>query len=105
MNGSTAQAAAERHLQVALQTAIDIAVHILAEDTARPPDEYGAAFLALGDLGVFDAELAARLRMAAGMRNVLVHDYLEVDSSLVWQAIENLGDLDAFAAAVDRYLS
>ena len=38
------QAQAERHLQLALQCAIDIALHILADDTDRTPDDYRTAF-------------------------------------------------------------
>lgn len=37
------QAQAERHLQLALQCAIDIALHILAEDTDRTPEDYGTS--------------------------------------------------------------
>lgn len=38
------QAQAERHLQLALQCAIDIALHILADDTDQTPEDYGSAY-------------------------------------------------------------
>lgn len=98
------QAAAERALQIAIQAALDVANHILAEDSDVTPEDYGAAFTALDPLGVIDRELAERLRAAAGLRNVLVHMYLEVDATKVWEAIESLGDLEAFAEAIERYL-
>lgn len=97
---------AERHLQIALQAALDVALHIAAEDAGRTPEDYGDAFVLLGELGVLDPDLARRLRAPAGMRNVLVHGYAELDEALVWAALEDLGDLDAFAqqvsAAIDR---
>lgn len=96
--------AAERDLQLALQAMIDIAVYILAEDSSRTPEDYGGAFLAIAELGVIDPELAARLRSAAGMRNLLVHDYLALDPARVWDGIEHIDDLVAFGAAVERYL-
>lgn len=98
------QAQAERHLQLALQCAIDIALHIAAEDIDRAPEEYGSAFLLLGDHGVLAVDLAVRLRRAAGLRNLLVHAYLEVDPRLIWRYLDQLGDLDAFAAATVGYL-
>jgi hypothetical protein len=98
------RAAAERLVQLAVQSAIDIAVHVIAEDSGKTPEEYGAAFLALAERGVIDAGLAERLRSAAGMRNVLVHEYLDVDRSRVWEVVEHPDDLVAFCAAVERYL-
>lgn len=104
MDDEMVRTAAERHLQVAIQAAADVANHILAEDSDLTPEDYGAAFVALAKLGVIDQGLAERLRAAAGLRNVLVHLYLDVDPDRVWEAIEGLDDLEAFAAVVERYL-
>ena len=98
------QAQAERHLQLALQCTIDIALHILAEDTDRTPEDYGTALRELATVGVLDRDLADRLRLAAGLRNVLVHAYLDVDPTRIWTHLGRLGDLENFAQAVDTYL-
>ncbi|MDP8970162.1 MAG: DUF86 domain-containing protein [Actinomycetota bacterium] len=60
------EAQAERHLQLAIPSAIDIAMHVLAEDSAETPKDYGAAFTLLASHGLLD-----RLRLAAGLRNIL----------------------------------
>ncbi len=78
------QAQAERHLQVAVQSAIDIALHILAEDSSETPEDYATAFLLLARIGLIDRPLADGLRSAAGLRNVLVHTYLDVDPRRLW---------------------
>jgi uncharacterized protein YutE (UPF0331/DUF86 family) len=98
------QAQAERHLQIAIQAAIDIAIHMLAEDTAATPEDYGSAFLLLAGQRVIPAPLAQRLRRAAGLRNILVHAYLDIDPHQVWRHLADVGDLLAFAAAVETYL-
>lgn len=98
------QAQVERHLQLAIQSAIDVQLHILAEDTAETPEDYGSGFELLARQGVIDGELAGRLRSAAGLRNILVHGYLDVDPDLLWGHLERLGDLEAFADAAQRYL-
>lgn len=98
------QAQAERHLQLAIQSAIDIALHVVAEGSPETPETYGSAFAQLGDQGVLDEALAGRLRRATGLRNLLVHGYLDVDPMLVWKHLDHLGDLRAFAAAIEAYL-
>ncbi|MBI4728351.1 MAG: DUF86 domain-containing protein [Acidobacteria bacterium] len=98
------QAQAERHVQLAVQSAIDVALHIVAEASAATPEEYGAGFIELGRLGIIAPDLAERLRAAAGLRNVLVHAYLDVDPARIWEHIEDVGDLRDFAAAIDAFV-
>lgn len=98
------RAQVERHLQLAIQAAIDIAMHVLAVDTARLPEDYGSAFVLLGEEGLLDPDVAAALRDAAGMRNVLVHGYVEIDDATVWHSLDRLDDLRQFAAAVLRHV-
>lgn len=38
----------------------------------------------------------------AGMRNILVHEYLEIDPRHVWRALGRLDDLRTFADASRR---
>lgn len=98
------QAQAERHLQLAIQAALDIANHILAEDSAETPEDYASTFTLLGRIGVVEEGLAGRLRASVGLRNILVHAYLDVDPVLVWESMEHLSDLEEFASTVDAYL-
>ncbi len=100
-----AQAQVERHLQVAIQGAIDVALHVVADDTDRTPDDYGSAFVLLAEIGVIGPELAGRLRVATGLRNLLVHAYLDIDPDRLWAHLDHLDDLEAFASAVTRYLA
>lgn len=99
------QAQAERHLQIALQTAIDVALHIVATETDATPDDYGSAFTALADSGVIPPDLGSRLRLAAGLRNILVHAYLDVDPERIWAQLARLDDLVSLASHVDAHLS
>ena len=56
-------------------------------------------FKALADAGHIEADLAERLARAAGLRNLLVHVYLDLDDRQVFAALERLDDLRAFAQA------
>lgn len=99
---SQARSAAERLVQISIQICIDIAAHLIAERGPKMPDDYRGVFAALSP--GLDPELAERLANAVGMRNVLVHGYLEVDDELVWDAIAHLDDLRQFAAFAARQL-
>lgn len=91
--------ATERALQLAIQACIDVAGHLVAElDLPLPPD-YRSLFPELTAAGL-DSDLAARLGDATGLRNILVHDYLDLDKNVIWGALDHLDDLRGFAAFV-----
>ncbi|HVX32481.1 MAG TPA: DUF86 domain-containing protein [Solirubrobacterales bacterium] len=96
--------ATEHALQTAVQICIDVGAHLIAEQGLSTPADYRAVFRILGSVGL-DAELAERLGNAAGMRNVIVHEYLSVDDDFVWEALENLDDLREFAAFTQQHLA
>lgn len=98
------QAQAERHLQLALQAVIDVALHLVAEETPEVPTGYGGAFPILAGRGILDRALADRLKEAAGLRNILVHGYLDVDPARIWTHVGELSDLERYAAAVVAHL-
>lgn len=95
--------AAQHALQLAIQACIDIGAHVIAELGLRAPDDYRSVFESLIDAGL-DLELAKRMAAAAGMRNILVHGYLDVDDEAVWNALAELDDMRQFATAVQQML-
>ncbi|HSL08004.1 MAG TPA: DUF86 domain-containing protein [Pseudonocardiaceae bacterium] len=84
----------------AIEAGIDVAQHVCASEGWGPPRDNGDAIRLLGAHGVLSVDLADRLRRAVGFRNVLVHDYIEVDDGIVLERLANLADLDDFVAVV-----
>ncbi|MDH4192445.1 MAG: DUF86 domain-containing protein [Betaproteobacteria bacterium] len=96
--------AVERGLQLCAQNVLDIATHITTAAELDSPD-YASTIDRLTELGVLPAEFAARLRLIAGFRNVLVHGYLRVDLAVVEKVLaERLPELEQFARYIDAYL-
>jgi uncharacterized protein YutE (UPF0331/DUF86 family) len=90
---------AERYLHLALECCLDVANHLVSAKGFEAPDTYRDAFRILAAHGVLDDELGRRLQGWAGMRNVLVHAYLEIDHARTWRALSTeLDDLRRLAA-------
>lgn len=86
--------AAERGLHVAAEAIFDIGHHVLAGRGRPLPAAYREVIPALVAEGVLTPELGSQLAGLAGLRNILVHDYAEVDSSRIRELIASrLGDL------------
>ena len=96
----------ERVLQEAIEAALDINVHMIAERGAAVPDDYFGGFIKLGELGVLSAELARVLAPSAGLRNRLVHEYDVIDDARVLAAVGTILDLyPRYIAAVEAELT
>ncbi len=91
----------EHTLQIAIQSAMDAASHIVSDERLGEPVTNRALFETLANHGWISEALAQGLARMAGFRNILVHGYTEVDPAVVRDVLENhLGDLDAFVEAV-----
>jgi len=100
---ATLQASAERWLHLAAECTLDLAHHLIADRGWRTPTTYREAFEVLRDEGVLTAERCRQMQAWAGLRNVLVHVYLEVDLEVVHQVLRNdLGQLESFAASLSK---
>jgi uncharacterized protein YutE (UPF0331/DUF86 family) len=87
----------EHTLQLAIQTALDIASHIVSDERLGEPATNKELFELLARGGWLAAEQVATLRDMAGFRNVLVHGYTEVDRQIVKDIVRHhLGDLTRF---------
>ena len=89
----------------AIESCIDVAQHFCASEGWGPPSDNGEAFALLGRHGVLDPVLSRHMRQAAGFRNVLVHDYVRVDDTIVLQRLQDPGDLAEFARQVSEWMT
>ena len=89
------------NLFVALQACLSLATHWLADEGLAVPASYRDVFRVLGERSVLPADLADRLALAAGLRNLIAHRYGVLD----WRRIHavaaaDLDDLHAFCSAL-----
>lgn len=99
------RALVERLFERLVELAVAINSHIAAAMTGIPPDEYRASFQAAAEAGALPPDLADRLAPAAGLRNVITHDYLDTDLTLLAAGVnEAPADFNAYVVAVAGWL-
>lgn len=77
----------ERLIQLIVECATDINNHVVAETQNRPPEDYRSSFLKAAEVGLITRELAKKIQGSAGMRNILVHEYMDIDHQMVFVAV------------------
>jgi uncharacterized protein YutE (UPF0331/DUF86 family) len=94
----------ERVLTQLVEIAVDVNTHVVASLRGTPPADYRGSFTAAGEVGLLDRALARRLEPSAGLRDVVVHQYLDVDlgvlAAATGRALEDYGD---YVRAVARW--
>ena len=97
--------AVERGLQLAAEILFDVGNHVLSAHFGVSTKDYEDILVQLGRVGVIAPSLAERLKGLGGFRNLLVHDYLELDRERVLDGLERAPtDFTEFALAVRRWL-
>ncbi|HEX3732354.1 MAG TPA: DUF86 domain-containing protein [Mycobacteriales bacterium] len=79
--------AVERMLTQLVELASGINTHISAAH-GKVGNDYRQSFDMAADIGLISQDLAMLLKPSAGMRNVLVHEYLTIDPAKVAKAAE-----------------
>lgn len=98
-------ATAERLLQVSIEAMLDIGNHIIATAGFEEPKEYRDIFLILGRRNVLNNDLVKRTVDMVGLRNRLVHGYIEVDNKKLYKFVTNeLNDFTEFIKQIYDYV-
>ena len=99
-------AAGESYLRRALEALLDLGRHVLAKGFGLPVPEYAAIAERLGEKGVLTAESAARLKLMAGYRNRMVHDYDVVAPPELYEILtERVGEIDQVTDSIRSWLA
>lgn len=80
--------AAERLIQLLVDAAVDINSHVLVDEGFAPPQDAFDSFIKAGQVGVLPDSFAEAIAPATGERNIIVHEYEEIDDVLVYDSIK-----------------
>ena len=97
---------AERNLQVAIETCLDIGKIIISREGLKEPKDNKGVFAVLAEAGFLESENLTFMIPMAGTRNILVHGYDKVDDSLIYGILKrHINDFKVFLKEIrDNYL-
>lgn len=96
---------ARYYLQISIETCINIANHIIATERLRAPQDYRDSFTVLNQAGILPDGITQTMRELAGLRNLLVHIYWDVDDEMIYEGIHSeLQDFQTFIGHIVAFL-
>jgi uncharacterized protein YutE (UPF0331/DUF86 family) len=89
------------NIQRACEACIDLAMHIISDKKLGLPQSTRDAFDLLEQERIIDSNMAKRLKMMVGFRNIAVHEYQKLNLVIVQKILENhLKDLSDFSQLI-----
>jgi len=95
----------ERFLHLAIEAILDMGNHVIAELDLGIVNWYSDIPSILARKGYIDSDLENKWLQMIGLRNTVVHDYLEIDRSIVYDILQNhLQDIEAVKRIFTQFL-
>lgn len=104
LDDATALAAVKYYFVTAIEGCGRVAQHIVVAEGWRMAETNADAVRRLGSHDVVPGSVAEAVARAIGFRNVLVHEYVDVDDSRVVDNLARIADLRRFVAAVAAWI-
>lgn len=93
------------NLQRAIQSTIDIAVHIVSSEGWGLPRNLRENFEILIEKNIVSEKLGTSLKNMIGFRNIAIHDYSRIDIKILKSILnKNLKDLEDFYSIIIKKL-
>lgn len=86
------------NLQMAIQNCIDMAAHVVSQESLGVPGSYNEMFYLLEEKGYIDKDITELMVKAIGFRNLMVHEYAKMNLKQIFE-IAKTGPQD-----INRYL-
>ncbi len=86
-----------------IQIMIDIACHLTVHHNLGNADTYAECIELLHKFDYISHTLKEDLIKMAGLRNILVHEYVAVEVSRLYDLLNKLDDFKTFVAAVEKH--
>lgn len=92
------------NLQRAIQSSIDLAAHVVADEGLGVPSELRENFNLLSENGILSEKLTDQLRKMVGFRNIAVHEYDTINNDILKSILKhNLKDIEEFYVVISQY--
>ncbi|MBI2559837.1 MAG: DUF86 domain-containing protein [Planctomycetes bacterium] len=95
----------ERNLEIAIQACIDICNRIISVEELEKPKDYFEAIIRLGENNILPYEFAQKISPIAGFRNILIHEYIDINWDEVYKNLQNIEDFYRFMSYINQWLA
>ena len=96
---------AERFVELIVGSAIDINFHIIKELNLDAPIKYKESFKVIADAKILDHDLGYQIADSAGLRNIIVHHYDEIDLDRFYDGLAGgIKDYQEYIKEINLYL-
>ena len=96
---------AERFLHLSIEALTDMGNHVIAELELGIVNSYSDVPAILAETNHIDDDLKNKWIRMIGFRNILIHDYLEIDRKIVYDVLQNyLADMEAVKRTFATFL-
>ncbi len=93
------------NIQTAVQNCIDIAAHIISEESFGVPGSTTEMLYILEKNGYLDNDLTQKMVKAVGFRNLIVNEYGKIELEQVYEIAQNdINDLNEYLKAIIKKL-
>ena len=83
------KAACERYVEKIVEAATDLAFLLIKIKKLRIPEDDIDAFNILQENNIIGEKLTKKLKNAKGMRNIIAHQYGNIDDQIIFESITN----------------
>jgi len=92
------------NLQRAIQSAIDLASHVVADEGLGLPGSIKENFSLLQNAGILSPEISVKMQSMVGFRNIAIHEYQNIKPAILKSILEHhLNDFIEFYQQVSNY--
>ncbi|EKD42716.1 MAG: hypothetical protein ACD_73C00044G0002 [uncultured bacterium] len=85
------------NLQRAIQSTIDLAAHVVRDESLGLPKDLRENFILLEKGNIITSEISQKLQHMVGFRNIAIHEYSDMELPILKKIIsDHLGDFEDF---------
>ena len=99
------KAACERYFEKIIEAVVDLGFILIRENDFKLPEDDEGVFEILLSKGIISERLSSKLRDAKGMRNIIAHEYGNIDDELIFETISNelKKDVEDFIDNIEKF--
>ena len=91
---------------MAIQNILDMGSQIFSSLGKNNCETFTDIFIRLGEENIIPNDFSLKIKGMAGLRNILVHDYLQIDNEKLFNVIQNqLQDFEEFIKYILKYIN